>query len=200
MKGSMTVHQGRGAILKGHISASLETSGPDYKEIALVPLNVGFAIIDAEDLELVSGYHWYFLRASRGNAYAVANITKPDGRGALIYMHRLIAKTPEGKDTDHRDGNGLHNCKSNLRTATTAQNGYNSRVRINKRHSRFKGVDKKNGKWRAQIRINGKKTHIGLFDTEEEAALAYDLVSFQYFGEYANNNNIRGLMSNGTGI
>ena len=42
--------------------------------------------------------------------------------------------------------------------------------------SKFKGVcwDKTNKKWRADIRIYGKQTHLGRFDSEEAAACKYD--------------------------
>jgi hypothetical protein len=42
--------------------------------------------------------------------------------------------------------------------------------------SHFKGVcwDKTKSKWRAQIKIDGKYTHLGCFNDEEVAARAYD--------------------------
>ena len=43
--------------------------------------------------------------------------------------------------------------------------------------SRFKGVNwhKSHSKWKAKIKIDGKSTHLGYFDDEEEAASAYDV-------------------------
>ena len=45
--------------------------------------------------------------------------------------------------------------------------------------SQFKGVTwkKLNKKWEAQIKIDGKKSHVGLYDDEEAAARAYDEVA-----------------------
>jgi hypothetical protein len=53
--------------------------------------------------------------------------------------------------------------------------------------SKFKGVrlEKRAGKWRAQIKINKKYIYLGLFSDEEEAARAYDLKAQELFGEYA---------------
>lgn len=44
----------------------------------------------------------------------------------------------------------------------------------------YKGVQKTPAKrFRAQIKINGKNTAIGTFDTSKEAAVAYDLASLK---------------------
>jgi hypothetical protein len=40
-------------------------------------------------------------------------------------------------------------------------------------------------KWVAQIQLNGKNNHIGLFSTALEAAHAYDQKAFELFGLFA---------------
>lgn len=52
--------------------------------------------------------------------------------------------------------------------------------------SKYKGVSlRKNGKWLCQIQLNGKKTHIGLFSNENDAAIAYNKKAIQLFGKNA---------------
>ena len=48
--------------------------------------------------------------------------------------------------------------------------------------SSFRGVclDEKDGRWRAQIRVDGKKRRLGSFSTERAAALAYDRAAREF--------------------
>lgn len=48
--------------------------------------------------------------------------------------------------------------------------------------------DKDRQKWRAQIRIDGRKTNLGRFNTAEEAAAAHDRAAIAAFGEFAHLN------------
>jgi len=54
----------------------------------------------------------------------------------------------------------------------------------------FKGIhlDKRCNSWQARIYINKKQTSIGYFESEIQAALAYDNAAIKYFGEFANLN------------
>lgn len=52
--------------------------------------------------------------------------------------------------------------------------------------SKFRGVHFNQGRWRASMAYRPK--HIGYFDTELEAALAYDVKAFQLLGDKANLN------------
>ena len=90
----------------------------------------------------------------------------------LYYTHRLIATAfidnPHNKKyVDHIDGNRLNNSLDNLRWVTSSENQHNRRT--------AKGYhwDEEKQKWKAGIRVNNKKIHLGYFDTEEEARQAY---------------------------
>lgn len=143
-------------------------------------------LIDDNDLELIAPYSWYLWEEVRKRGlrgpYALAGI-KRDGRWGIIKMHKLIT----GWDrTDHIDGNGLNNQRSNLRPASSQQNQANSRS-VAGSSSLYKGVtwSKDRERWVAQIRVDGKQKHLGRFTDETDAAKAYDDAARRYFGEYA---------------
>ncbi len=70
---------------------------------------------------------------------------------------------------DHIDKNRTNNSISNLRIADDALNSKNQSIYKNSTTG-FHGVTAYGKRWRARININGKKIHLGVFDTIEEAA------------------------------
>ena len=70
---------------------------------------------------------------------------------------------------------------------TVVQDGWNSWRGRGQGKSSYKGVwwDKKVGKWRAVLCINGKRKYLGYFVNEIEAAKAYDNQAKKYRGEFA---------------
>lgn len=157
------------------------------KEIKLTQGKV--AIVDDEDYEELSKHKWFYST----HGYAVRNSSWVNGKRTMIWMHRVINKTPDGFDTDHIDGNKIDNRKGNIRTVTRQQNIFNSCSTPNT-SSRYKGVyyqiDCK--KWRAQIRFLGRIVYLGLFKSEAYAAMVYNNFAKEYFGEYARLNVING--------
>jgi hypothetical protein len=95
-------------------------------------------------------------------------------------------QAPRGKIVDHIDANRVNNCRFNLRVCTHQENQRNVRKRRGCR-SRFKGVvyDKRRRKWCAKYSFGGKHYHLGYFDSEVEAARAYDRAAVECFGIYA---------------
>lgn len=107
-----------------------------------------------------------------------------------------MGKPRKGLVVDHIDHDGirtgLDNRKDNLREVTPSQNGQNRRSNKNS-SSQYKGVswDKREKKWQAQIFHKGKKTHIGVFICEHQAALAYNEKATELWGENALLNEVK---------
>jgi hypothetical protein len=141
-----------------------------------------YAIVDAEDYEKLAQDDWHLYVSKSKNYYA---FRYEDGK--FIKMHRVIMNAPAGVFIDHRYGNGLDNRKINLRIATIAQNQYNRRKTSRKTTSKYKGVffKKDMNKYCATICLKGKRTHLGYFDNEIDAAKAYDEAAKKLFGEFA---------------
>lgn len=87
---------------------------------------------------------------------------------------------------DHINLNKSDNRIANLREATSFQNGGNTRAHKTNT-SGIKGVYwyHRLSKWHAQIRINGRRNHLGYFDNIEDAAFAYRKAAHEHFGEFA---------------
>ncbi len=140
-------------------------------------------MVDDEDYEWLRQYEWQVDRHNSVKTHA------PGMKGKLI--HRLILNAPEHLEVDHIDGNRLNNQRSNLRLATSSQNKMNRGPRKDNT-SGYKGVSwhSQRLKWTARVKAGQKYIHLGLFDSKEAAALAYNSAARQLHGEYAWLNNI----------
>lgn len=107
------------------------------------------------------------------------------------YFHRLIMNFPKAFEIDHVNRNKLDNRIENLRLATRGENQVNKNKAKNCT-SKYRGVSYNNRqkKWVAYINHDGKRKHIGYFENEDEAAIAYNICSKEKYGQFAFINNI----------
>jgi hypothetical protein len=102
-----------------------------------------------------------------------------EGDSRLYMVHRVIWLMMTGAwpkaDIDHIDGDILNNRWTNLRDVPTQLNCQNQRRAQRNNKSGLLGVtwSGQHGKWRARIHVDGKKRHLGLFQTKEEAHECY---------------------------
>lgn len=142
-----------------------------------MPLKDCDAILDAEDSWATAKSWWFDGRYVKGD-------------GGEKYLHReIVARAlggpvPDGMLVDHIDGNPLNMRRGNLRVCTSEQNAANAASRGGK--SQYRGVHQsRNGKWVAQISKRGVRVCLGTFETELEAAGAYDTAAKEIHGEFA---------------
>ncbi len=147
-------------------------------------------LIDDEDYHLVKPYKWNY--SPLGSGYVIATFAK-----RTLHIHRLIMNAPEGIMVDHINHDGLDNRKNNLRLCTRSENMRNTHKR-KLGTSRYKGVSTNSGRngkptpngWKAEIMADKKRHYLGIFPTEELAALAYNKAALELHGDFASLNEI----------
>lgn len=130
-----------------------------------IPLTQGKAsIVDDEDYDRLSQFRWTY----HNRGYACMRTST-----GMLLMHQLVIDIKQDEETDHINGNKLDNRKENLRSVPHHFNMLNWK-RTKKKCGLEKGVYIcGSGRFVASIMWKGKRDHIGTFDTEQEAAVAY---------------------------
>ena len=158
-----------------------------YREIPLTRGQV--ALVDTADFDWLNQWKWCAVWRKEMQSYYAARSIRLNGKKMQIYMHRLILGLEFGNKMqgDHiRSGQTLDNRRSNIRVATKTQNNCNSRPRIDNKCG-LKGVhwETCRNRWVAEIRILGKRFHLGCFLTKEAAFAAYCEAATRHHGEFA---------------
>jgi len=109
--------------------------------------------------------------------YHQVNLCK-DGKRKRHQVHRLVAEKylqnfSPTLEVDHIDRNRKNNLLSNLRIVTHQQNTFNT-------SAKGYSFNKKTGKYRAYICINGNSIHLGYYELEADAAAAYVAAKEKY--------------------
>lgn len=147
-------------------------------------------LLSEEDTDLLAVCNWII----SGPGYVTGSYTK----GKPAYLHRVVLSRMLGRElvkgeyTDHINGNRLDNRRENLRVVTNRQNLLNRRLQDNNT-SGYRGVSHYNGqahkdikkRWTAEIKVMGKRKHLGYYLTAEDAARAYDKAARELNGEFA---------------
>jgi hypothetical protein len=144
-------------------------------------------LVSDEDADL-AGLTWFTDR----DGYLIRTVTHEDGHVGTVRMHRIILGRMMGRKlgrfelTDHINGVPSDNRRSNLRVATPSQNALH-RTKMNRTNSSgFSGVTPAfgRGRWRARIKVYGKKISFGSYATKEEAHEAYVKGATALCGEF----------------
>lgn len=145
------------------------------------------ALLDDEDFERLSKWKW-FARSLKGRGwYAGRNIHRPGMSPRMVYLHREVLRAGPGEEVDHINGDGLDNRKANLRLCAHAENIRNKAKTEKAKTSRYKGVyfDRSRGRWAAQVMLDRRTVFAKRFDTELQAALAYNEAAVRFHGAFA---------------
>lgn len=179
-------------FVKGHRTPNIPDPPIVQDGVALIPLYSRkfpglYAIVDLEDAERVAQHRWNVDHA-RNTFYAKTKSQRT--HGTHLAMHRLVLElAPGDPGPDHINGNGLDNRRSNLRSANESLNGANHQhtKRGSNPSSVFRGVcwSKDRQKWQATICVDGKRRQLGRFESEVDAACAWDVAATEAWGDFA---------------
>jgi len=139
------------------------------------------AIVDDADFDYLSKFRWCL----NGSGYAVRSAIV-DGKRKHIFMHREVGNIGVGLLGDHINRNRLDNRRTNIRPVSHSGNARNRGLRsINTSGLIGVSFDKRLGKWRSFISINGKNKAIGCFSAKEDAGRMYNEYARKLYGELA---------------
>lgn len=142
-----------------------------------------YTLVDQEDYIFLNQIKWSANYNKRTKVWYAVNSRK------RLSLHRyLLGVIDSSILVKHKNGNTLDNRRENLELISKSESRIRSKKRtttVNK--SKFRGVwydprlSSSASPWRADL----LKTYIGSFTTEKEAALAWNKVALETYGEAA---------------
>lgn len=149
-----------------------------------LPIEAGklFVLVSRGDYDYVVNHRWTV--DGKGYVYRRWMI---NGKFYREWLHQYVVGKDSKLEGEHRNQNKLDCRRCNLRKGTHSQNLANRVQRNVGMYSKYRGVtrDNRKGKYVAQVQAKMVHYFLGYFDSEVDAALAYDVAAKEYFGEFA---------------
>lgn len=161
-----------------------------WKEITYAP---NYEISNLGVVRRKDGYVMKCRDDCRG--YLEIKLTTDDGivRKKLhqILADHFIPNPNNYTEIDHLDRKRFNNSLENLRWVSRSINNHNREITGEIPYRGVRMVKNNNtNPYRAEIQHNGKRFHLGCFDTAEKAAKAYNDKCIELYGEFATLNKI----------
>lgn len=138
-------------------------------------------IVDLDDLERLLTIDRTICVYSQPKSYTKYAVFRLNNKN--IRLHRYILKAKKGRVVDHINHNGLDNRKSNLREVCKKVNGQNRTTTQRNNTSGVTGVvfHKSSGLWYSEIKVDGKRIHLGYSKEFDEAVEKRKQAESKYF-------------------
>jgi len=165
------------------INLSLTINGTTYVDISTPKFRNAIMVCDHDD------FNDWANDDRCGKILAVQSTTSSYPYAYMVFnkdkrkfFHRYVMKhlVLDKDQVDHINHNGLDNRKANLRDGGNGVNSWNRRIGSTNK-SGYKGVSFKtaNNKWCAQITLDKRVKHLGLFHTAKDASDRYELANYR---------------------
>jgi len=141
---------------------------------------VKYALVDDDKWHMLAKHSWRL----DAESYFLATINKKP-----VKMHRLLMNAPDGVIVDHKNSIPYDNRLQNLRLASDSANAHNKKKKEGA-SSKYIGVSPSGNRWAAKISKGKERHNIGSYQTEKEAARAYNEKAKELYKEFANLNEI----------
>jgi hypothetical protein len=122
---------------------------------------------------------------SRTNGYRYIRLDRRNFPASALAWAYVTGEFPD-LIVDHINRNQADDRWENLRLADPTQSNANRAVqKCNQTGLKGAQIEKRTGRFTAKIKSHGRSTHLGTFDTADEAHRAYLVAAKEKFGDYA---------------
>jgi hypothetical protein len=146
-------------------------------------------ILDKNDAEYLKNFSWCIDRKH------IHTTISSEGKPMKLPLHRFLIKYSGNDCVIHKNKNYLDFRRSNLVVSDYFGSKRQCATKSKNTTSKYKGVHKRIEKyrtvWSANIRKGHKRYYLGRHATEEGAAMAYNKMALQLFGEDSYQNEIK---------
>lgn len=145
-------------------------------------------IFDDEDYDFLRKKTLFL---SKHNSDILTTGKSSNGIKTALPVAKLLLKCKGTAIIHYADGNKLNIIKSNI-SLKNRQQAHGSQKKSKNNTSGYKGVsfNESSKKFSAQIKVKGKKIHLGYFVDVLDAASAYNVAAKKNFGKYAKLNEL----------
>jgi hypothetical protein len=160
------------------------SKGSNMKLIPLTQNQV--AIVDDHWYEFLNQWKWHAIWNNHAQGYYATRHEGLRPNRKVVFMHRVVAKTPDGMLCDHIHQNTLDNREEELRNVTYSQSNMNRRT-PKKNKFGITGISRysEGSGYTATLYFEKKRVLYKAFPTLDEAIAARKEAEIKYFGQYA---------------